>query len=754
MRALGFYLGLYLGFYLGLCLFTPVLKAVPPTWSVNGSQYQYSMTIVALLKVGASISDDNQDIVGAFQGTEVRGVGSPSVRVTSTGQLVVFLQVYSNTSSGETITFKIFDRSNDTEINAVNQLTFQNNASFGSNTAPYIVTDNRGPTDIRLDTFVVDENSAIGTTIGTLSAVDEDVTDTFIYALVAGDGDEDNGSFSLDVAALKTAAVLDHETQSLFSVRIRATDNKNEFFEKVFSLQANDVNEVATDIQITPASVEENSTFGTMVGMFSASDQDEVDTHTFALVAGDGDTDNAHFLIQEGKALFVNSALDFENKARHSIRVRATDLAHNMLEKKLEIELEDLNEPPTDLTIDENTVPEKSAPGNLVGTFAVVDEDNTDSHTYELRNHPAGIFDIQTDQLVLARALNFEDRHFYFLDVLVRDEGDHEFQKRFRIDVTDENDTPTDLSLSLNLVPEGQPLNSTFASLSTTDEDRNDTFTYAFVSGEGDDDNASFLIADDELKINTTLDFETQNQYSCRIRSTDSQGASVEKSFVLRVSNVNEPPTALSLTQTDISEERPLGSVVGVFQVSDQDTEDLHSFRFVSGENDEDNNHFVIERGELKTKVTLDFEAQTTHRIRVQVSDNASQSIVQTFDITVLNGNDPPSAINLSHTSVDENSVVGTVVGTLSVTDADETGAATYLISGGADAGKFSIQGNELRTQAILDYESNIFYRVRIQAQDSEGGVKEQPFVVQANDINEAPTGLKRHRRWFVKMQP
>ena len=62
---------------------------------------------------------------------------------------------------------------------------------------------------------------------------------------------------------------------------------------------------------------------------------------------------------------------------------------------------------------------------------------------------------------------------------------------------------------------------SVVAILTTTDADESDTHTYELVSGEGDTDNAAFLIEGSDLKINDSPDFETKSYYSIRIQTTD-----------------------------------------------------------------------------------------------------------------------------------------------------------------------------------------------------------------------------------------
>ncbi|MFO7972471.1 MAG: Ig-like domain-containing protein [Desulfobacterales bacterium] len=92
------------------------------------------------------------------------------------------------------------------------------------------------PTDIGLSNNTIKENNTIYSLVGTLSTVDADADDTFIYSLVEGDGDDGNDSFFIFEGEDKLLAVesFNHEAQETYSVRIRATDSDGLFYEKSF----------------------------------------------------------------------------------------------------------------------------------------------------------------------------------------------------------------------------------------------------------------------------------------------------------------------------------------------------------------------------------------------------------------------------------------------------------------------------------------------------------------------------------------
>ncbi|MCY4418421.1 MAG: cadherin domain-containing protein, partial [Cytophagales bacterium] len=724
-----------------ICLYSLLEAQNIPTWTVRDSDYQYSMTMVARLKLASHFDDDENNLLAAFVGTEVRGVGSPSIRVESTGTRIVFLQIYSNSVSGDRLSFKIYDRSEDREVDAVNELVFQSNASLGSNTDPYIITDNRGPIDIQLSSSVVDENTGPDFLIGNLSSTDEDVGDTFLYSFTSGDGDQDNGHFSLNGDELDTKNPLDYEDKHQYSIRIRSTDSKNEYTEKIFTIEVRDLNELPTQIEINPSHLDENSKLGQVIGQISGIDPDQDELHSFRLVGGTGDIQNSNFLIQ-GNDLVLNTGVDFEVLPIHSIRVEVSDRASNRFSQSLSINIRDLNEPPTGILLDHNIVNEDEPVGHNIGTLNAIDEDQGDTHMYSLINHSEGVFDIRGDQLVLARSLNYEDRSFYFLEVSVRDAQNQSITEQIQIDVGDINDVPTGIRLSLNIVAEDKLVNYVIGTFQSQDEDVGDRFIYSLVSGGGDDDNANFSIQDQELRINTALNFENKSEYICRVRSTDSGAAEVEESFTILIKDVNEPPTHLALSQVEISELKPIGHSVGSFEVTDPDNQDHHNFLLIPGPGDRDNAKFVIEGGELKLAVKLDHEEQENHEIRVQVSDNIGQTHVQTFTIVATDGNEAPTQIELNNYTVDENAPASTLIGELTARD-PEGDPISYTLLESNDADFFQIKGNQLLILRPLDYENNIFYRVRIEARDGGNNTHFiEDFVIRAQDVNEPPTDI------------
>lgn len=87
-----------------------------------------------------------------------------------------------------------------------------------------------------------------------------------------------------------------------------------------------------TDIILSENKISEKATINSIIGTFSTSDLNLNDTHTYSLVAGDGDADNSNFSIYNNE-LRVNSILSEGIQSAHNIRVRSTDQTNRFVEK-------------------------------------------------------------------------------------------------------------------------------------------------------------------------------------------------------------------------------------------------------------------------------------------------------------------------------------------------------------------------------------------------------------------------------------
>jgi len=162
-------------------------------------------------------------------------------------------------------------------------------------------------------------------------------------------------------------------------------------------------NQAPTDLLLSATVVDENQPVGTTVGNLTAIDADTSDAHSFTLVGGTGDVDNASFTIS-GSSLKTNAVFDFETKSAYSIRVRTTDAAGLFYEQTFTIQVNDNDEiAPTVLSISPTLNDGVIAAGTTLLTIAFSEPiiGGDVAGNFELRNQGAdGILGNADDELV------------------------------------------------------------------------------------------------------------------------------------------------------------------------------------------------------------------------------------------------------------------------------------------------------------------------------------------------------------------
>ena len=712
------------------------------------------------------------ELVGIFSATDPEGGEAFVYTLTTTGGAndSALFQIQGN----KLLSNAVFDfETTDTYEIEVTVTDAQDEVSVSTFTITVTDVDepvNQPPTDIALDKATIAENQDAGTLVGILSTTDaEDGPDAeFMYELV--DGEKDNSQFTIDEDQLLSNAVFDFETKADYEVLVRTTDSEGEPFEKVLPITVTDVDETPpnqppTDIELTAKTVTEDAAIGTTVGILSTTDaEDDKDAEfVYELVAGEGDTDNEQFKIVNNE-LQSDATFDIEADETREVRIQTTDSGGETFEKTFTITITHVdepapNQPPTDITLSKLTIAENQPPLTLIGRLSTTDPDDT-VFTYQKvggegsANHAS--FRIQGDSLLSEEEFDFETKASYQVRIRTTDAQDASFEESFTITVTDVNETvnqaPTDIRLDKETIAENQPEGSLVGDLFTTDLDNNSGFVYTLTAGEGDTDNASFRIRDNQLLTAASFDFETQSRYQVRITTTDPEGATFAKAFTIRITdlneNTNQAPTDLLLDNNTIAENEPLGTEVGRFTVVDQDAGDRHTVTLVEGEGDDDNGRFQLRDNTLYSLVSFDFEDRSTYSIRVQGQDSQQATVTNVFTIVVTNVDDdenqPPTDIRLSNTEVNEGQIVNLVVGTFTADDPNPEDTPTFALVAGEgddDNAIFSIADHQLQTAQTFDFDTQPRYRIRVRADDGRGGTLEKSLTLMViKGQNNAPT--------------
>jgi len=397
---------------------------------------------------------------------------------------------------------------------------------------------NEDPYDITLSSNTLAENQAANTVIGTLTGFDYDAGDVLTLSLPGGV--MDNNLFNISGGnQLRFNGSANFEAIPSYTVKVRVMDALNAYYEEEFIISVANVNETPTNIALSNTSVAENQPINTLIGAFTATDPDAGGSFTYSFVSGSND--NAKFVIS-GNQLQTGEIFDYETKISYTIQIRVTDQGSLTFDKSFSITINDLaeNAAPTNITLSAITIAENQIANTVVGNLTTTDPNVGDNFTYSLAagGTDNSSFNILSNQLRINAPFDFENKSSYAILIRSTDNGGLFFDKAFIITVNNVNETPTNITLSNTTIAENQPSNTVVGTLTTTDPDISDTYTYTLAAGGTD--NAKFNILVNQLRTSEEFDFEVLSSYSIKIRSTDQNGLYFEKDFAISVTDVNE----------------------------------------------------------------------------------------------------------------------------------------------------------------------------------------------------------------------
>ena len=610
-------------------------------------------------------------------------------------------------------------------------------------------------TDGDRTTRSVAENTAAGANIGSaVAATDADTGDSVTYSL----GGTDASSFSIvsTTGQLQTRASLDYETKSSYTVAVSVSDGKGGSDSIIVTINITDVHENSapsfTKGSSATRAVAENTASDQNIGAVVEAKDADHDTLTYSLSGPDASS----FSIDSASGqLRTRASLDYETKSSYTVTVSVSDGKGGSDSIIVTINITDVHEnsapsftegSSATRAVAENTVSDQ----NIGAAVAATDVDN-DTLSYSLGGTDAKSFSIDgfSGQLQTDASLDYETKSSYTVTVFVFDGNGGSDSIAVTINVTDvheNNNAPsfTEGSSATRAVAENTASGQNIgAVVEATDPDK-DTLTYT-LSGP---DVSSFSIdsTSGQLRTKAALDYETKDVYTVVVSVSDGNGGSDSIAVTINVTDVDENSvpsftegvsTTRSVLENTASDQN-IGATVEAKDV-DRDTLTYN----LSGP---DASSFSIDGtiGQLRTKVSLDYETKSSYTVVVSVSDGNGGSDSIAVVINVTDVNEVPSFTEGASTtrSVAENTVSGQNIGaSVAATDVDRDNILTYSLSG-PDASSFSIDGTigQLRTKAALDYETKSSYIVTVSVSDGNGGSDSIAVVINVTNVNEVPS--------------
>ena len=520
------------------------------------------------------------------------------------------------------------------------RVTDQAGLTFDKVLAIGVTNVNEAPSNATLTGSTIAENSANGTTVGTVAGVDPDAGATMTYSLT----DNAGGRFAINattgVVTVANGTLLNFESAASHNITARVTDQAGLTFDKVLAIGVTNVNEAPSNATLTGGTIAENSANGATVGTVAGVDPDAGATMTYSL------TDNAggRFAINAttGAITVANGTLlNFESAASHNITARVTDQGGLTFDKVFAVSVTNVNEAPSNATLTGGTIAENSANGATVGTVAGVDPDAGATMTYSLTDTAGGRFAINATTGVVTVAngtlLNFESAASHNITVRVTDQSGLTFDKVLAIGVTNVNEAPNNATLTGGTIAENSANGATVGTVAGVDPDAGATMTYSLTDTAGGRFAINATTGVVTVANGTLLNFESAASHNITVRVTDQAGLTFDKVLAIGVTNVNEAPSNATLTGSTIAENSANGTTVGTVAGVDPDAGATLTYSLT----DTAGGRFAINATTGKITVAngtlLDFETATSHNVSVHIVDQGGLAFDKVFALSVTN---------------------------------------------------------------------------------------------------------------------
>ncbi|HEX3029216.1 MAG TPA: Ig-like domain-containing protein [Clostridia bacterium] len=532
-------------------------------------------------------------------------------------------------------------------------------------------------------------------TVYTATRTDPDASDTVTWSL----GGADKDIFNIDSDGKVTFKTepnyedkKDAGADNVYNITVTATDGGGLTASKGVAITVTNVNEAPTITSGTTASVAENQT---STGYTAEGSDEDGGSITWSITGG---ADYAKFAISAGGVLTFNSAPDYDIPTdvgannTYEVIIQASD-GSIATTKTVTVTVTNVNEAPT-VTSGETANFAENGTGTVY-TATQTDPDASDTVTWSLGGADKDIFSIAVDgKVTFKTAPNYEDKkdagadNVYNITVTATDGGGLTASKDVAITVTNVNEAPTITSGTTVSTAENQT--STGYTAEGTDEDGG-SITWSITGGA---DSAKFAIsAGGVLTFNSAPDYDiptdvgANNTYEVIIQASDGSIAAT-KTVTVTVTNVNEAPTVTSGATANFAE-NGTGTVYTATR-TDPDASDTVTWSLGGADKDI---FSIAADGKVTFKTVPNYEdkkdvgTDNVYNITVTATDGGGLTASKDVAITVTNVDETPTITTTASVSVTEGS---TTAFTAAATD-PEGSSITWSITGGADAGKFSI---------------------------------------------------------------
>ena len=433
-------------------------------------------------------------------------------------------------------------------------------------TVAIIVSDvNEAPHDIMLSTYETAENQPANVVVATVTVEDQDFNETFHCQLIQPPPFyfgimQDEVSITL----VTTNSTINYELIQTFLITLDCYDHGGLLYKEDIPITISDNNDPPTQIRFTNAlystpvgdgqmlltapivEIRENTNPGETITAISITDEDVGQLHTCEIF--NSTYPNAFVITSTEPTLQTSESIDFEQIRRVKVVITCRDaIANNpqSVSAPLLVDIIDVNEPLSGISLMPNKIVENSPSGTPVGVFDFVDPDNesyVSIYIFTL-NSASAPFVIGRNSSnwylsVSRQAINYEALSSFTLSIEVLEinpEGNFSYAQTVEVVVEDVNEAPSGLSFhdgyTTVTVPSDTHPGIVVDNFTVIDEDNGDVHVFTIVGGNADQ---FFTISGQNLVLSEKL---TPGSYDLilDVMATDSGNLTILRHFGVSV---------------------------------------------------------------------------------------------------------------------------------------------------------------------------------------------------------------------------
>ena len=643
------------------------------------------------------------------------------------------------------------------------------------------LAENVGVVNFELSPSSISENKPVNSEIGKFSV---DLDDQFQnpnqvkYALVSGTGDTGNQFVEIvENTKLISKHSFDFEQDSTFSIRAKVSASSGASQIRNFSIEISDVFEnqppAFTSFDGSLSAQTERIENQVSVTTLTAADPDRQPL-TFSLVE---EKDYLHFsLSSTSGVLAFQTPPDFENPSDinadniYEVTLKVSDGISTDQQSLRILITDNPNEAFSGrFLLDQAFIDENKPTGSPIGKFLVMlnnGDKDTAANEYSLvigeGDEGNSYVELEeTGEIVTKQSFDYEEMSSFSIRAKVTNPTGSSQVQKFIIEIKDvlENRAPTFTSFngvaSAQVeVVENYPKGLIF---SASDSD-SQTLTFS-LKPEKDYQLFNLSPLAGLLTFQTPPDYEdpsdtnSDNRYDVTVSVSD---GTASKQQSVSISVLNDPTEILSgkleLTPGLVSENKPVGSEIGIFSFTPESSmpnTSTFSYQLISGTGDSGNQYVKIKNGnQLVSTRIYDYEQMPFFSVRIRISAPSGATQVKTLKIAIedIFENQPPAftSFNKAESAEIEIKENRNYVASFSATDPDKQ-TLTYVLKKEKDYQIFSLStatglltfDNPPDFETPKDFNGNNQYDISVLVSDGLAIDQQNLKVTILDDVNE-----------------